>query len=560
MTAVLTPPRPLALPTEVARPVVPRPRSELKRAACWFVPTAGLYLVIGALLAFRYESFNGDAQARLANAYYMLYSRDPHLAAVGFVWNPLPSFSMVPLLLLARVWPALSVRAFASNIMSALFMAGAVVQFRATLADCRVRRTTAFVLTVLFAIHPMIAYYGGNGMSEGLFLFTLASACRYLMQYLDNGETVPLVRAGVWLAFAYFTRYEAAAAIGFGAIAVVGVAFHRASGDTRTRARAAIGDATIFGLPPLFAFVSWAVASWVIVGHPFEQFSSDYGTTSQLSLMGNTNATLGFAIKMAVLMAPLAFPVALVALALALRRRDYRVLGPLAVFGGVLLFAVAAFADAKTAGWFRYFITAAPLALLLTGVCFAGSADAVATEEPWARAVQAGVAVGVAGAVGLASMAASASAMANRNIGREEHLHLARVIRGEQPSDRTDAGLFPDSLSMARYLDSLHLPHGSILADTFSGCVPFIVVESKHPKQFVITNDRDFKPILADPVGFHARYLLVPNPTGNGSLDAINRTYPDIFRTGAGIARQVKEFNTPGCHVFRLFAVLPQQS
>ena len=33
----------------------------------------------------------GDALSRVANGYYTLFSRDPHLAAVGFVWNPLPS-------------------------------------------------------------------------------------------------------------------------------------------------------------------------------------------------------------------------------------------------------------------------------------------------------------------------------------------------------------------------------------------------------------------------------------------------------------------------------------
>src|SRR5450631_3240482 len=50
--------------------------------------TLAVYLVLGVLLDFHYQTFALDAVSRLANGFYLLYSRDPHLAAVGFVWNP----------------------------------------------------------------------------------------------------------------------------------------------------------------------------------------------------------------------------------------------------------------------------------------------------------------------------------------------------------------------------------------------------------------------------------------------------------------------------------------
>ncbi|HMC08647.1 MAG TPA: ABC transporter, partial [Actinomycetota bacterium] len=78
-----------------------------------FLAAFGLYLVVAALLVFRYSSFANDAQARTANAYYVMFSRDPHLAAIGFVWNPLPSLSVMPVLALKVLWPALARRAFA---------------------------------------------------------------------------------------------------------------------------------------------------------------------------------------------------------------------------------------------------------------------------------------------------------------------------------------------------------------------------------------------------------------------------------------------------------------
>src|SRR5271156_1769833 len=56
-----------------------------------FLIALGCYLVVSVLLDLKYKSFEGDAVSRMANGYYILYSRDPHLAAIGFVWEPLTS-------------------------------------------------------------------------------------------------------------------------------------------------------------------------------------------------------------------------------------------------------------------------------------------------------------------------------------------------------------------------------------------------------------------------------------------------------------------------------------
>jgi hypothetical protein len=37
---------------------------------------------------------NSDALSRTANAYYVLYSRDPHLAAIGFIWPASQHFTI----------------------------------------------------------------------------------------------------------------------------------------------------------------------------------------------------------------------------------------------------------------------------------------------------------------------------------------------------------------------------------------------------------------------------------------------------------------------------------
>ena len=70
-------------PTAVA---VPRVSEGAAVASIAFV----VYLVVAAILAIGLNFVVGDAWSRITNAYYVLFSRDPHLAAIGFVGNPLP--------------------------------------------------------------------------------------------------------------------------------------------------------------------------------------------------------------------------------------------------------------------------------------------------------------------------------------------------------------------------------------------------------------------------------------------------------------------------------------
>ena len=100
------------LPTVVGQAPVPSSSTEAPRSRR--VETLGVfgfsfaaYLTVAMVLDFHYLSFAGDAVSRMANGFYMLHSRDPHLAAVGFVWNPLSSVADLPLLLFNSWFPVL---------------------------------------------------------------------------------------------------------------------------------------------------------------------------------------------------------------------------------------------------------------------------------------------------------------------------------------------------------------------------------------------------------------------------------------------------------------------
>ena len=87
-------------------------------------------MAAGAFVAFTggADLLGGDGVSRVAIANRILFSADPHLAAIGFVWSPIPDWPFCPLVALRPIWPFLVTGAFAGTIVSALFMAGAVAQ------------------------------------------------------------------------------------------------------------------------------------------------------------------------------------------------------------------------------------------------------------------------------------------------------------------------------------------------------------------------------------------------------------------------------------------------
>jgi hypothetical protein len=83
-------------PRRPSGPAGPKP-TRITEPVAAFLVAAVVYLVVAALMAGHNIVF-ADAMSRVGNAYYVLFSRDPHLPAIGFVWNPLPSLVLLPLL------------------------------------------------------------------------------------------------------------------------------------------------------------------------------------------------------------------------------------------------------------------------------------------------------------------------------------------------------------------------------------------------------------------------------------------------------------------------------
>jgi hypothetical protein len=150
------------------------------------------------------------------------------------------------------------------------------------------------------------------------------------------------------------------------------------------------------------------------------------------------------------------------------------------------------------------------------------------------------------------SLVTSAVAMERPQLGIEESAQLAAVFH---PSRSVPAPNEAEMLPVLTFLDRMKLPDGDVVTDDAYDCMATTIMRSPNPKIYVITNDADFHKVLADPLTWHAHYLVVPPP--GGVYNALTAAYPSLYKNGAGFARLVHQFPvTSICPAIRLYKVI----
>jgi hypothetical protein len=553
-------------------------------AVVFFWTSLAVYMAAAAFVTFAGNNYalGADGVSRVAIANRILFSRDPHLAAMGFVWSPLPELVLVPLMPLKFFWPALVQQAFAGNMVSALFMAGAVYQLIRILEEVGVEGRLRWVLTGGFAVHPMIVLFAVNSMSEAQFLFSLLLLSRHLARWLRTAELGALIATGFYLAVCYLTRYEGIAAAGAVIALVAFATFRRASGERRRRLRLASLDAIIVSAPFVMAFVVWAVISWLITGIAFQQFSSAYGTEPQLQSRGLGGAqslsqelvAATQAVHWVLSLEPLLPLVAIACLVVIVKRRQWAELGTPAVLCSVLAFMFWAHTTGTVLRSLRYFIAVIPLVVIMIGIVLArrqpATAGATVAAPAQPRSASRLAAMRLLLTRRSAAVLAAAAVLAvtvpvgyhavvdpatNGGLAYAVQATLNRSTLSHQ--QLLASRRFVTDRAVSHYIDGLHLPRGAVLVDDFLAFV--VVMSSTHPDQYVITSDRDFQKVLADPAGSGILYVLVPTAHDLGTLDAINRAYPGVYADGGGLGTLTREFDdvSDSEYNWRLYQVTP---
>ncbi len=550
-----------------------------------FFAAFAVYLTVGVYLAVDQQFLFGDTLSRVQAAQSVLYSRDPHLSAIGFIFTPLTAVVQLPLIALSPWIPALTADALAAVITSALFMAGSVVMLAGIARDRGAPLPLAVIVVLAYAANPMIVLYGANGMSEAPALFFILWATRRLLRWVDTDDVHDLIVVGLALALGFLTRYDVGAAAVAAALTVAVISWRRPVEDAEPvgddRHHRAVIDGAIVALPTLAAFLMWSVTSWIISGELLAQFTSEYGNAAIIEQSGGSGSdsvaeALRFSFTELLILAP-ALPVLLaVVTAVRWRRRRRIVLVAAVVVGAaVLAFQIVVYARGTTFGFLRFYLAVIPVAA--AAALLACSAQ---RRVPWRRlghhpqlprphefgrrrsiGMIAGAAVAALSMV--LAVPVTARGMTSPRYAPQEFA-LATIVHPQPDSvdqvyldARKVARSFSTEKALAQYLDSLDLPEGSILTDTVYGFA--VVTRSTNPRRFVIPSDQDFAEILNDPAAFGVQYLLsVPNE-GRGRSDALNLRYPTLYANGASVATLTLEAPNQGADLpdWRVYRVVP---
>lgn len=527
-----------------------------------YFATFAIYVAVGYWLQVRQGFILGDALSRVSAAQSVLFSRDPHLAAIGFIFTPLTAMVQIPALGLSSIWPEIAERAFTATLMSAVFMAGGVVQILGMGLDRGLPRSYTLAITAVFALNPMIVFYGSNGMSEAPFIFFMSWAVRRLIMWMVDDDVHHLVAAGgIAMGLAYLTRYDAVACVAAAGVLVFVTTYRRA--PSAPRVRRALLDMLMVSGPGVVTFIGWAAVSWLITGEAFAQFTSQYGNSAILQQSGAVTTTFGaglaFAAACTMLLAPTLVPIAVWCIARRWRTPNWRVLlVPLSIYGAALAFQAYSYAAGSTFPFLRFYIIAVPLTACLAmlavpdGVLVAPKRRGRYAPEPAdsdapRRSSVVYVPVTLLFAV---SLPVTAWGMGSQKYAPQEYaLGAVLVPDPENVTERKAlehriAASFSTERKIADYLDSLDLPASSVITDTVYGFA--VLAASDEPRVFVIPSDPDFTALLNDPSEGGIRYLLAVPTQGRGQSDAVNLRYPTLYETGADIATLELEIPNDG--------------
>jgi hypothetical protein len=502
------------------------------------------YMALADYLVIHLHYMNGDALSRVANADYVIASRDPHLGAIGFIWPPLPSFLDIPILTLQRWFPFLSTQGFAGSIEAALFGAGTVVLLNLGLRRAGVLLPVRWLVLVAWVANPMTAIYSVIGMSEGPFVFFIVASLFAFMRWADEQRPAQLALLAVLVGLGTLVRTEMVFLAFIMGIGVVYCSLGRKVSWRELETRA-----LLYGLPVLLILGLWIGSMWVIEHDPLFFAHSTYGNASQVAVAGGFGASqygnfqsLKVAVDFVGQRSLLLFPAVLVLMGavglralLARERRPAIVM--LVLAAPVPLVDVYLLHEHQLALVLRYQIFVIPYAVML-GVFLLNELKKASPRVVSFAALLFAVLIGI-------SNISSFDLLSNPTQAPEESVALVAAEHNVSTGLVRDGVLdeYEIGSALSSAVAAADKDHGLIAMDTFVGYRIWITAADR--SLYVVTSDEDFQAIVAQPQAYHIEYFLVPEPTNEGSLDYINQRCPSLWATGAGFTTEVADIGGP---------------
>lgn len=533
-----------------------RARFDTLRVERWviFVTSTAAFLVLAAVLVFRYRVYFGDALSRAYIAASVVLADPPSLANLGFIWSPLPSLMQIPFVL----FPPLLTNGFTPNIPTALFAAGSLLVLNELLRPWVPELRYRLPLLLTYQAHPMILLYAINGMSEQLLIF-FTLACMLLMQEVLLREWtfrsyLKATATGFLAAGAFLTRYEG---LVLGIVLAMAVAIAPVllrQWKIPTEIEAALLS---YSVPFVYAVFMWFFFNWTIMGNPIHFMVGPGSNREQATVLLASNPFIaslfhdlrGSVTYVGLLMA-YTFPAAYLAGIALLARlsifRDAYAFVLLILLVSVPAFQVALHFQGQSFGYLRFHIYAIPVSV----VALAYLSYSLRRRLPPALTMP------LVLLLLIASAATNAWALFREDYERflepriVELITLTETGAEETVAARVDLPTFAGQRAIAATIRDLPRS-GRILTDERYS--DHIVVFSGQFRRFLTSRDPAYRSAIRDPAGAGVDYILISElPFG---VSTLNDERPQLFEQGANDLRLVADWPAGTAAHWRLYEV-----
>lgn len=489
-----------------------------------------LELAYGFYVCYFQGRILNDAFSRTANAFYVIFIKPSRYASVGLVWNPLPSTLQLPFVALAKIWRPFASSGICAVIVTAIFAALAAGVLLDTFERLHVKQKYAVVVTLLYVFNPFIFFYGCNGMSESIFFTLIIYIVCNLSLWMKMGKSKHLVKIAFALVFLFFTRYEAIPfAVAVGICIIIHILFdHKEriywlNNTFRERYFYIEGTMVLLYTPMAYGVLLWVIFNWVINGNPLYFLNSAYSNVSQSIFsrdFGSCWDILFYEFERLIPFIPLFL---LIIVLYICRRRVFTTdfAAVLILNLTLMVFHYWMLLSGSSFGWLRFFSYTLPISISFVPFLLSE------TKLKHLNTVKAAFAVTL-----VISGLLCAYALQDEDLAKEE---LNVTISNEV-------------YTMADYINE-KLSEEIVLMDSF--LTNGVILNVDNVDNLVVSSSLNFYECVADPVGQGINYLLVPDTSGVGNLDAINAAHPDIYSSGAEWCELEVEFDG-----FRLYRVI----
>lgn len=474
-----------------------------------------IYLAVAVYISYFLQIYHNDAISRTALGFFTIFGRNPHMAAIGFVWQPLPSLLQIPLIELLRPFNLMLLSGPLVTSISGTISVTTI--YKIGLLLNKKKKLLALTIAILFGLNPMIILYSAIGTSEAIFIASLLMSTYYFLRWELEVKQQYLLLASIFISLSFWSRYESLPAFAACMILILIRGYVDKLGLKKTE------SAFLQYISPfVYSVFFWMLLNWLIMKNPFYFLNSPY-SNSAFTTVFKSNPTylehsyhsiinsFNYMMKRVLYLAPIVLlistlPFVLTKLSSKKIKDSMIFLFLTAPYFSILMFHVYQLYKGESFGWLRFF----------TYSIILGSFIALYLSSKHKILAIASILFLILGII------TTGYAMNSNSLGSEEESFVKKIKNASAVLDYSRT--YEDQKKIALLMNNVD---GKILLDIDKGfAVPLF---SKNPQKYVITSDVDFVKIVKNYPDY-VDWIIIPKPGSNEqNKNKIYTYYPNIW-------------------------------